>query len=136
MNQPKYTVLKLKKALYGTKQATQCWWLHLKGILQQIGFKSSGKDQSTYFYNSSKGQAMLWIDVDNGALAGLCASIIDFISSKLDQHLQIKWDKEISSLVGLSIKRTDTGFNINQTALIDKLTNLLASRITANSPLP
>ncbi|MBW0529661.1 hypothetical protein O181_069376 [Austropuccinia psidii MF-1] len=136
MNQPKYTVLKLKKALYSTKQSTWCWCLHLKGILQQIGFKSSSKDQSTYFYSSSKGQAMLCIHVNNGALAGLSASINVFISSKLDQHLQIKWDKEISSLVGLSIKRTDTGFNINQTALIDKLTNLLASRITANSPLP
>ncbi|MBW0499298.1 hypothetical protein O181_039013 [Austropuccinia psidii MF-1] len=112
MNQPKYTVLTLKKALYGTKQAAWCWWLNLKGILQQIGFKSSGEDQSTYFYSSSKGQAMLWIHVDDGALA------------------------EISGLVGLSIKQNDTGFNINQTALVDKLTNLLASRITANSPLP
>ncbi|MBW0476477.1 hypothetical protein O181_016192 [Austropuccinia psidii MF-1] len=136
MNQPKYTVLKLKKALYGTKQATQCWWLHLKGILQQIGFKSSGEDQSTYFYHSSKGQAMLWIHVDNGALAGLSASVIDFIFSKLDQHLQIKWDKKISGLVGLSIKQNDTGFNFNKTAFIDKLTNILESRITARSPLP
>ncbi|MBW0552905.1 hypothetical protein O181_092620 [Austropuccinia psidii MF-1] len=84
MNQPKYTVLKLKKALYGTKQASQCWWLHLKGILQQIGFESSGKDQSTYFYHSSKGQAILWIHVDDGALAGLSASVIDFRYSKLD----------------------------------------------------
>ncbi|MBW0480341.1 hypothetical protein O181_020056 [Austropuccinia psidii MF-1] len=136
MNQPKYTVLKLKKALYGTKQAAWCWWLHLKGILQQIGFKLSGKDQSTYFYHSSKGQAMLWIHVDDGALAGSSNSVIDFISSKLDRHLQIKWDEEIGSLVGLSIKQTNSGFDISQTALIDKLANLSASRITASSPLP
>ncbi|MBW0526386.1 hypothetical protein O181_066101, partial [Austropuccinia psidii MF-1] len=79
---------------------------------------------------------MLWIHVDNGALAGSSASVIDFISSKLDQHLQIKWDKEISHLVGLSIKQTNTSFNINQTAFIDKLTTLLEIRITASSPLP
>ncbi|MBW0570797.1 hypothetical protein O181_110512, partial [Austropuccinia psidii MF-1] len=44
MNMPKFHVLKLKKALYGTKQASRCWWLHLKTILHQIGFKSNGED--------------------------------------------------------------------------------------------
>ncbi|MBW0532137.1 hypothetical protein O181_071852 [Austropuccinia psidii MF-1] len=136
MNQPKYTVLKLKKALYGTKQAARCWWLHLKGILQKIGFKSSGKDQSTYFYDSAKGQAMLWIHVDDGELAGSSNSVINFTCSELDQHLQIKWDKEITGLVGLSIKQTDNEFDLNQSTLIDKLTSLLASKITANFPLP
>ncbi|MBW0531513.1 hypothetical protein O181_071228 [Austropuccinia psidii MF-1] len=79
---------------------------------------------------------MLWIHVDNGALAGLSALVNDFISSELARYLQIKWDKEISGLVGLSIKQTDTGFSINKTELIEKLTTLLESRITASSSLP
>ncbi|MBW0483662.1 hypothetical protein O181_023377 [Austropuccinia psidii MF-1] len=120
---PQYTVLKPNKALYGTKQAAWCWWVHLKDILQRIGFEYNSEDKSTYFYNSDKGQAMLWIHVDDGALAGLSDSVIQFISSELDRHLQIKWDVEISGLVGLSIKETDNGFEINQTELIAKQNN-------------
>jgi hypothetical protein len=41
-------VLKLRKALYGTKQASRCWWLHLKSRLASIGFQPNLEDQSTY----------------------------------------------------------------------------------------
>ncbi|MBW0534653.1 hypothetical protein O181_074368 [Austropuccinia psidii MF-1] len=136
MNVPKHHVLKLKKALYGTKQAARCWWLHLKTILDRIGFKSNGEDPSTYFFESPEGQAMLWIHVDDGALAGSSEKIINLISMELDKHLQIKWDAEITGLVGLSIKQSDSGYEFNQNELITKLTNLTPSKITANSPLP
>jgi hypothetical protein len=43
-------VLKLRKALYGTWQASHCWWLHLKSKLGQIGFFPNLEDQSTYTY--------------------------------------------------------------------------------------
>ncbi|MBW0489810.1 hypothetical protein O181_029525 [Austropuccinia psidii MF-1] len=66
MSLPKYSVLKLKKALYGMKQAARCWWLHLRKILLTIGFVSGGEDPSTYTYNSDKGKAILWIHVDDG----------------------------------------------------------------------
>jgi hypothetical protein len=33
--------MRLHKALYGTKQAAQCWWLHLKGVLKTLGFEAS-----------------------------------------------------------------------------------------------
>ncbi|MBW0545570.1 hypothetical protein O181_085285 [Austropuccinia psidii MF-1] len=79
---------------------------------------------------------MLWIHVDDGALVGLSDSVIKFISSELDLHLQIKWDVAISGLVGLSIKQTNNGFEINQTELIDKPFDLLPRGITTDSPLP
>ncbi|MBW0558468.1 hypothetical protein O181_098183 [Austropuccinia psidii MF-1] len=44
----KYSVLKLNKALYGTKKSSQCWWLHLRGVLQRIGFRNINEDPSTH----------------------------------------------------------------------------------------
>jgi hypothetical protein len=41
-------VWKLQKALYGTKQAGRCWWLHLKLALEALGFESNPQDMSTY----------------------------------------------------------------------------------------
>ncbi|MBW0511889.1 hypothetical protein O181_051604, partial [Austropuccinia psidii MF-1] len=50
----KHTILKLRKALYGTKQAARCWWLHLKEILGWIGFTPNGEDQSTYCFETDQ----------------------------------------------------------------------------------
>ncbi|MBW0536702.1 hypothetical protein O181_076417 [Austropuccinia psidii MF-1] len=76
MDIPKYNVLKLNKALYGTKQASRCWWLHLKGILQQIGFQNNNEDPSTYTLNMGEDQAILWIHVD-GALTASSTGLLD-----------------------------------------------------------
>ncbi|MBW0468093.1 hypothetical protein O181_007808 [Austropuccinia psidii MF-1] len=133
---PKHSVLKLKKALYGTKQAARCWWLHLKDILQRIGFQMNGEDPSTYYYDSTKGRAILWIHVDDGALTGSSAEVLNYISDELDRHLQIKWDSAITGLVGISIEKTLKGFKFSQTELIDKLTTLTPSNIKSSSPLP
>ncbi|MBW0501973.1 hypothetical protein O181_041688 [Austropuccinia psidii MF-1] len=133
---PKHSVLKLKKALYGTRQAARCWWLHLKDILQQIGFQMNGEDLSTYYYYSLKGRAVLWIHFNDGALTRSSIEVLDYISDKMNKRLQIKWDTAITSLVGLLIEETLKGSRFSQTELIDKLIYLTPSRITSSSPLP
>ncbi|MBW0494711.1 hypothetical protein O181_034426 [Austropuccinia psidii MF-1] len=77
MEVPKSSVLKLNKALYGTKQACRCWWLHLRGILQRIGFRNDEEDPSTYTLNNGSYQAILWIHVDDGALTASSTSLLD-----------------------------------------------------------
>ncbi|MBW0542359.1 hypothetical protein O181_082074 [Austropuccinia psidii MF-1] len=130
------SVLKLKKALYGTKQAARCWWLHLQEILRNIGFVVNLEDTSTYYFDSPMGQAMLWIHVDDGSLAASSNELLSFISSKLDDALKIKWDDVINGLVGILITATSDGFKFHQPDLISKLLETDASNITARSPLP
>ncbi|MBW0494812.1 hypothetical protein O181_034527 [Austropuccinia psidii MF-1] len=106
---PKNTILKLQKALYGTKQAARCWWLHLKEILGQIGFQPNNEDQSTYCYETDQGKAILWIHVDDGVLTASTKKILNEISDELDKALKVKWDTSISGLVGISITQTTNG---------------------------
>ncbi|MBW0495205.1 hypothetical protein O181_034920 [Austropuccinia psidii MF-1] len=80
MEVPKFSVLKLNKALYGMKQASRCWWLHLKGILRRIGFRNNKEDPSTYTLNEGNDQAILWIHVDDGALTASSLTLLDRIS--------------------------------------------------------
>ncbi|MBW0535509.1 hypothetical protein O181_075224 [Austropuccinia psidii MF-1] len=133
---PPHSVLKLRKALYGTKQAARCWWLPLKTILNRIGFTSNGEDASTYSYNSDEGSAILWIHVDDGALTGSSKELLEKICDQLNENLQIKWDAEVSGLIGLSIDKFDNRYKFSQSELIDKLTSLSKSNITSTSPLP
>ncbi|MBW0593705.1 hypothetical protein O181_133420 [Austropuccinia psidii MF-1] len=136
MSLPKYSVLKLKKALYGTKQAARCWWLHLRKILLAIGFVLGGEDPSTYTYNGDKGKAILWIHVDDGALTASSSELLDWIVTKLNMSLKIKWDAEISNLIGISINHSNVGLKSSQPELIDKVISLKKSSVTARSPLP
>ncbi|MBW0469082.1 hypothetical protein O181_008797 [Austropuccinia psidii MF-1] len=99
MDVPKYSVLKLNKALYGTKQSSQCWWLHLRGILQRIGFRNNEEDPSTYRLNDGTDQAILWIHVDDRALTASSPSLLDWISRQLDKFLKIKWDEHVTGLI-------------------------------------
>ncbi|MBW0506566.1 hypothetical protein O181_046281 [Austropuccinia psidii MF-1] len=110
---PKFKVLKLNKALYGTKQASRCWWMHLKSILRTIGFESTGEDPSTYTLNQGNDQAILWVHIDNGALTASSPNLLNQISNQLNSYLKIKWDKKINGLVGISITENDNGFKFS-----------------------
>ncbi|MBW0536227.1 hypothetical protein O181_075942, partial [Austropuccinia psidii MF-1] len=95
MNVPKNKVLKLNKALYGTKQASRCWWLHLKAILHQIGFKDNKEDASTYTLNKDGEQAILWVHVDDGAITASSDKLMNDLTERLNSHLKIKWNDAI-----------------------------------------
>ncbi|MBW0543150.1 hypothetical protein O181_082865 [Austropuccinia psidii MF-1] len=136
MENKKFSVLKLKKALYGTKQAAQCWWLHLKNILREIGFQPNDEDLSTYIFKRDHEEAILWIHVDDGAITAYSEDLMNELTQKLNAKLQIKWDDVVSNLVGITIEEVDGGFKFYQPDLIDKLINLCKSKITAKSPLP
>ncbi|MBW0527366.1 hypothetical protein O181_067081 [Austropuccinia psidii MF-1] len=88
MDVPKHKVLKLNKALYGTKQASRCWWLHLKGILQQIGFMNNKEAPSTYTLNRGD-QAILWVHVDDGMLTALSDALMNTLIKQLNSYLKI-----------------------------------------------
>ncbi|MBW0490169.1 hypothetical protein O181_029884 [Austropuccinia psidii MF-1] len=136
MDSKKFSVLKLNKALYGTKQAARCWWLHLKNILEQIGFQPNNEDMSTYIFNRGVDKAILWIHVDDGAITASSETLMSELMRTLNMKLKIKWNNEICGLVGIDIKKLDNGFKFYQPDLINKLTHLNESNITAKSPLP
>ncbi|MBW0474865.1 hypothetical protein O181_014580 [Austropuccinia psidii MF-1] len=136
MNLPTHSIMKLKKALYGTKQAARCWWLHLQRILKYIGFIVNQEETSEYYLDSELGQEMLWIHVDDGALTASSEELLKFLSLKLDEALWIKWDKSTNNLVGISITPSADGFKFHQPDLIHKLLDIDGSNITTQWPMP
>ncbi|PLW28436.1 hypothetical protein PCASD_19134 [Puccinia coronata f. sp. avenae] len=48
MSVPTGHVLKLEKALYGTRQAARCWWIHLRDTLAKLNYIPSQYDNSLY----------------------------------------------------------------------------------------
>ncbi|MBW0538923.1 hypothetical protein O181_078638 [Austropuccinia psidii MF-1] len=129
-------VLKLKKALYGLKQAGRCWWLYLREILEKIGFKANEEDQSTYILKRGTEKAMLWIHVDDGILATEEDSTMKVLQQQLARQLNLRWDEELSSIVGIEVRQQGGSYYLSQSALIGKLMTTLDNEFTAHQPLP
>ncbi|KAI7945710.1 hypothetical protein MJO29_012098 [Puccinia striiformis f. sp. tritici] len=130
LNIPKGHVLKLKKALYGTKQAGRCWWLYLKQRLAEINFFPNPEDQSTYTFKEGKDVVFLWIHVDDGMLTASSPQLLSCLQTRLSSLLDLKWDAELASIIGIRVRETKGGFFLDQPMLIDKLLSIETSNGT------
>ncbi|MBW0475372.1 hypothetical protein O181_015087 [Austropuccinia psidii MF-1] len=127
-------VLKLRKVLYGLKQAGRFWWKHLSSILRDMGFVSNQEDQSLYVYRMGNDVAMMWVHVDDGVLTANREQVMDCLKNDLQARLQLKWDKGIHSIVGVEVARDGGRFFLHQTALIDKVYGMLLYLAQATRP--
>ncbi|KAI7965816.1 hypothetical protein MJO29_001564 [Puccinia striiformis f. sp. tritici] len=132
---PNGHVLRLKKALYRTKQAGRCWWLYLKQQLAEIDFFPNPEDQSTYTFKQGNEVAFLWIHVDDGMLTASSPQLLLRLQDRLSSLLDLKWDKVLASIIGIRVRETAGGFFLDQPMLIDKLLSLDPSNITTRTPL-
>ncbi|MBW0486328.1 hypothetical protein O181_026043 [Austropuccinia psidii MF-1] len=120
--QPKLNgkVMKLKKALYGTKQATRCWWTFSKSVMMSIGFECSEVEASLYLYRKCNSILIVWIHVDDGIFFGNSIGIIEKFLTELMAHVEIRWQANVEKIVGLSIKDKGGQSKINQATLINQ----------------
>ena len=63
-------VCKLKKALYGIKQAPIAWYGRINGILMSLGFTKSKADSNLYYKIEVDGLMILLLYVDDLLLTG------------------------------------------------------------------
>jgi hypothetical protein len=76
MSVNKGEAMRLHKALYGTKQAARCWWVHLKAVLSQLGFEASKYDNSLYTVKHKDHQGVVWVHVDDGIVTGSSTGLL------------------------------------------------------------
>ena len=60
---PKGKVYRLRRPLYGTKQAGRCWYLHVTKTLRQMGLTQASKDSCLFIQRTKSGAPELLISV-------------------------------------------------------------------------
>jgi hypothetical protein len=124
--------LRLKKALYGTKQAARCWWLLLKNILLDLGYSAS-----LYVLQDPSKIGVIWIHVDDGIVTGDSIEILRNLETSLEGKLEIKWSDSLDSIVGVDVTRSAGAFTLSQKKLVsDILSEHWDGFKTATTPLP
>jgi hypothetical protein len=130
-------VLRLHKALYGTKQAGRCWWLHFKDILNKLQFSASEVESSLYVYKRDDVLIYVWMHVDDGLVVSNSPSALEELRRNLTQHLEVKWQEGINQIVGLNVRHHSSGIHLEQHLLATQVVSDYHRRtVHQNTPLP
>jgi Reverse transcriptase (RNA-dependent DNA polymerase) len=98
-------VLKLRKSLYGLKQAARQWNKKLHGVLKGMGFKRLESDRSLYLYLRNDVQITVPVYIDDITLASKPTSAVDKVVGELGQHFKLRDLGETKFLLGVEITR-------------------------------
>lgn len=115
-------VCKLKKGLYGLKQASRTWNKKLNQFLLDFGLKRVTSDQCVYFMKTDKIMVILGIYVDDGLLCSNSDDTMNEILEYIEEHFEITVE-EANCFVGLQIERdtVNNTLKIHQKSYLEKL---------------
>jgi hypothetical protein len=113
-----HKVLHLNKSLYGLKQASRIWFLHLCGIIIDMGFVALETDTCIYV----RGNLLIAVYVDDIKAVGKQEDCESFFH-ELAKHVKVENKGPIKSFLGINVIRDwdQHLIAINQAAYIDYL---------------
>jgi hypothetical protein len=100
-------VCRLKKAIYGLKQANREWYLLLKSTLQDAGWTQSTADPALFLLRGSDGTvvARLLVYVDDCFIAGRTPAIVQDVLDSIQTWFESRDLGEPVDFLGFEIKR-------------------------------
>lgn len=121
-------VLKIKKNLYGGKNAGKVWFDYLKGALKNIGFEQSTADPCVFYRKN----VIFMFFVDDGLFFCKDAKAIDQAIADLSNHKKTKKkltlddQGDINDYLGINFEKGDDGrIRLTQPQVIDDILNEL-----------
>lgn len=115
-------VYKLKKSLYGLKQAARVWNKTIHQVLVNDNFVQSQADKCLYIKKFNSKECYLILHVDDILIAGSDKEIIDQTYFNLAKHFEVKDLGTIKYYLGISVSRDQDGnFYIDQESYIKKI---------------
>ena len=98
-------VCRLKKSLYGLKQAGRVWNKKLHATLEKMGFIRIGSEHSVYVFTRDDVRIILPVFVDDITLACKSSSVLDSTIKELATHFKLHDLGPTSYLLGIKIER-------------------------------
>nr|GEX18597.1 cysteine-rich RLK (receptor-like protein kinase) 8 [Tanacetum cinerariifolium] len=111
---PPNTVCKLKKSLYGLKQANRQWFTKLTDFLTSLNFQQNYADTSLFTLTQDGHATILLVYVDEILLTGDFPSLLQFIKQQLHNKFSIKDLGAVHYYLGIEFLRNTSGMVISQ----------------------
>ncbi|KAG8955677.1 hypothetical protein FRC04_007668 [Tulasnella sp. 424] len=97
-------VCKLKKGLYGLKQAGRLWYQKLGETLTKIGFKQINADPSVYVWILDDVRVILPVFVDDVTISSKSGERVEWVKKELAKYFKIRDLGPISYLLGMKVE--------------------------------
>ncbi|GJW56648.1 putative reverse transcriptase, RNA-dependent DNA polymerase, LTR copia-type gag-polypeptide [Tanacetum coccineum] len=102
-------VCKLKRSIYGLKQASQNWYHKFTKSLIGLGYKQFKADHSLFIYKNGDTYVVALIYVDDVILVGNDNKWIERTKSHLDKEFSIKDLGPLKYFLGIEVAKTSEG---------------------------
>ena len=114
-------VCKLKKSLYGLKQAARCWHKRIASFMSSLGFVQSSADSCLFIKGERGDQVLVVLYVDDGLVASTNKLKLEEFLNNLKAEFKIK-EKELSYFLGLEVDQEEDGsIRIHQQSYIKRM---------------
>ncbi|KAL8120428.1 hypothetical protein AgCh_017563 [Apium graveolens] len=107
-------ICKLKKAIYGLRQASRAWYKELKAFLLDIGFRHSLADTCLFIYDRDGVQVFFMVYVDDIILTGNNNIFVNDFVSQLARRFSIKDLGSLHHFLGVEVISTKMGLLLSQ----------------------
>jgi hypothetical protein len=107
-------VCKLRKAIYGLRQAPRAWHEALKTYVVSYGFSTSCSDSSLFIYNKDGVQSFLLVYVDDLLITGSHDKFVQQYMKELSSKFSLKYLGYPHYFLGIEIVPTKNGLFLNQ----------------------
>ena len=111
-------LLRLKKSIYGLKQAGLLWYLLLREALEKLGFKVAESDPCLFI--STDGNTYIMIYVDDCLLASKNLEMNKHIIEELKKQFELE-ETKLDDFLGFRIKQTPYSISVSAAHYITKI---------------
>lgn len=112
---------RLKKSIYGLRQASRDWYLELTSFLIELGFHKSLADPSMFYYKRDGIISYILVYVDDIVLTGSDDAFVQHIISALSKKFSIKDLGMLHHFLGIEVISTTKGLFLSQHAHIQNI---------------
>ncbi|GJW20680.1 retrovirus-related pol polyprotein from transposon TNT 1-94 [Tanacetum coccineum] len=114
-------VYRLKKALYGVKQAPRAWYDRLKAFLIKHDYAMGMVDNTLFTKKKDSNIIIVQIYVDDIIFGSTCQEMCDDFAKIMHDEFEMSMMGELNFFLGLQIKQLDDGMFFNQSKYIKEM---------------
>jgi len=118
-----HLVCKLKKSIYGLRQASRQWYLKFDQVVTSFGFKENASYQCIYLKKNGNNFIILVLYVDDILLASSSVELLTETKFMLNSHFDMKDLGDAFVVLGIQIScdRSRSILGLSQRGYIDKV---------------
>jgi hypothetical protein len=117
-------VLRLRKALYGLRQAPRAWNAKLDSTLQRMGFAQSSHEAAAYRRGNGGNVLLVGVYIDDLVITGTKDAEVAAFKEKMKATFQMSDLGPLSFYLGIEVHRDDSGITLRQTAYAKRVVEL------------